>query len=73
MPHSTMHQQHLQEANRHIEEAERRIAVQRQRIETLARDGHHQAAATAESVLRTMIETLEALEAHRKIILREPE
>jgi hypothetical protein len=73
MPHSTMHQQHLQEADRHIEEAERRIVRQRERMNALTRHGHRQAAATAESVLLTLLDTLETLKAHRRIILRDPE
>jgi hypothetical protein len=73
MPYLTMHQEHLQQADRHIEEAEQRIVRQRDRMETLARDGHRQAAATAESVLQTMLDTLEVLKAHRRILRREPE
>jgi hypothetical protein len=64
---------HLQEAERHIEEAEQRIARQRERVAALTRGGHHKAAAAADSILQTMIETLETLEEHRRIILRQAE
>jgi hypothetical protein len=62
--------EHLQEAERHIQLAEQRIEEQRERMETLTRDGHHKAAATAASVLQTMMEILETLQEHRRIILR---
>jgi hypothetical protein len=61
--------QEIADANRHIVEAHARIACQAEVVRKLDTDGHDMT--EAESLLRTMEETVEAVQARRKHIVRE--
>jgi len=58
---------HLKKAEADIAEAQDRIAKQRALIEKLREDGHD--TRTAEKLLHTMLQSLEAMEGHRIVIL----
>jgi hypothetical protein len=62
-------QQELADSNRHIVEGHARIDRQRERMRQLQADGHD--VTNAETLLRTMEEGLEAIQARRQHILRE--
>jgi hypothetical protein len=53
----------LEMAERHVDEGRQRIAEQHERIAQLRRDGH--STALAEDFLKSMIELLAQMEAHR--------
>jgi len=58
--------EHLAQAIRHIARAEEMVSEQRQLIERMARDGHD--TRMAETLLRTMLTTLEQMREHRRMI-----
>ena len=60
---------HLRKAEHDIAEAWRRIDEQRDRIAKMAADGH--GTETGEALLQTMMESVRAMEGHRRTILRE--
>jgi hypothetical protein len=64
-------QQELADSNRHIVEGHARIARQRELIGHLSEGGHN--VTDAKNLLRTMVEGLEAMQAHRQHIVRELE
>jgi hypothetical protein len=64
-------QQELADSNRHIVEAYARIARQRQLIRHLSADGYN--VTHAETLLRAMVEGLEAMQVRRQQIVRELE
>jgi hypothetical protein len=62
-------EERLAEADRHIADAEGRIARQRDVIADLERDSHP--VKEARALLQTMIESLEQMQTHRRIIQAE--
>jgi len=58
----------LVKAEREIAAAHKRIALQKQLIAQLTADGHD--SMTAETLLATMLQTVEAMESHRASILK---
>jgi chromosome segregation ATPase len=69
MADTTELRQELAEANRHIVESRAQIARQRQLIGQLSADGHD--VTDAEKLLRTLEESLEAMQRHREHIRRQ--